>query len=122
MDMKDAAFTKLLNAYPNSYDGGNMRALWTDTWAAYDNSVIVRTVDHVVRTWQRCPSLDEFMQQVAVEIERQNFVARKERMEACNKCLTGFIETKPDFFRPCEDCLPEGYEQWRSGNYEPTGL
>jgi hypothetical protein len=82
----------------------------------------VRTVDHVVRTWQRCPSLDEFMQQVAVEIERQNFVARKERMEACNKCLTGFIETKPDFFRPCEDCLPEGYEQWRSGNYEPTGL
>ena len=119
-EIYDKAFTKLLAAYPTSIEGPKMRGLWTDTWSAYEPSAVVRTVDHIVRTWQRCPSLDEFMTEVENEKQRQNYIARKEKMEACPNCDHGLVETKPDFFRPCEDCLPEGYQQWRNGNYEPS--
>lgn len=122
MNIQEEAFDKLLAAYPNSYGSSNMRPLWLDTWSGYSSSVIVRTVNHIIRTWHRCPSLDEFMKEATQEIEKQKVVARKEQMATCVKCHFGFVETKPDFFRPCEDCLPEGYEQWRSGKYEPTGL
>lgn len=120
MTIQGDAFTKLLGAYPNSGDGRYMRTLWVDTWSSYPNSVIVRTVERVIRTWQRCPSLDEFMQEVTEEETRQSHAALRERMEACTKCDLGMVETKPNSFRPCDDCLPEGYERWCAGRYEPT--
>lgn len=120
MNIQEEAFDKLLAAYPTTYGSSNMRPLWLDTWSGYSSSVIVRTVDHVIRTWHRCPSLDEFMKEAVAETERQKSIARKEQMDACTKCDQGFVENKPNSFRPCEDCAEESYERWRAGAYEPN--
>ncbi len=113
------AYAKLLAAYPGSRSSDQMEALWFNEWQQLPSAVVVRTVDKIVRTWQRFPSLDEFLEEAAVEAKSQNRALRREMMEECSKCDHGMVETKPDAFRPCQDCLPEGYEQWVNGNYEP---
>lgn len=113
------AFTKLIAAFPTSYETNEMRALWLQEWSQHPSSIVVRTVDRIIRTWQRFPSLDEFLEESKGEAKRQNRALRQQMMEECPKCDCGMVETKPNSFRPCEDCLPEGYEQWANGNYEP---
>jgi len=116
----DDTFSKLLDAYPDSYDAGNMRELWTQTWEKEPLSVIVRTADRLMKTWQRCPSLDEFMEETKKETHRQNRAALLEQMDACPECDHGYIETKENTFKPCHSCLPDSYERWAVGDYEPT--
>jgi hypothetical protein len=113
------AFDKLLIAYPNNYASEQMRTLWLDTWSQHPISVISRTVNTVVRTWQRFPSINEFMELAEKEAGKQQFVLKREKMELCSKCDVGMVETKEDHFRPCESCLPDSYAQWASGEYEP---
>jgi hypothetical protein len=116
----DDVFTKLLAAFPTSYDAGQMRPLWLSAWADFPLGVIVRTVEHVIRSYPTCPSLDEFLNEAETESLKVNRAHLRERMLVCEKCDMGMVETKPDLFRPCEDCLPEGYQRWFNGAYEPT--
>ena len=113
------AFDKLLVGYPNNYASEQMRTLWLDNWSQHPISVISRTVDTIIRTWQRFPSIDEFMDLAEKEANKQSFIGRREKMETCPKCDQGMVETKENHFRPCEDCLPDSYGQWASGVYEP---
>jgi len=115
----DHAFAKLMAAFPDKYSSDQMESLWMHEWQQLPSSIVVRTVDKIIRTWQQFPSLDEFLVECAAEAKSQNRALRREMMEECPKCDTGMVETKPNAFRPCEDCLPEGYEQWVNGNYEP---
>jgi len=115
----DDAFEKLIAGFPTSFATDKMRALWLDTWSQHPKSVISRTVTTVVRTWQRFPSLDEFMELAEKESGKQSFVAQREKMDACPKCDCGMVETKENHFRPCENCLPDGYDRWAVGAYEP---
>jgi len=119
MNVVEQSFDKLLAAFPTSYGSDQMRVLWLDEWSQHPNSVIHRTVNTVVRTWQRCPSLEEFMELAEKESGKQSFVAQREKMDACPKCDCGMVETKDNHFRPCENCLPEGYDRWVVGVYEP---
>ena len=116
----DEAFSKLLAAFPTSYDAGQMRPLWLSAWSDYPLAVVVRTVEFVIRSYSTCPSLDEFLEEADAESMKVNRAYLRERMLVCPKCDMGMVETSPDLFRPCEDCLPEGYERWANGMYEPT--
>jgi len=119
MNQFEKAFDKLLGAFPTSYASEQMRTLWLDTWSQHPISVISRTAVTVARTGAKFPSLDEFMALAEKEASKQSLIGRRDRMEACPKCDSGFVETKTDTFRPCEDCLPDSYGQWASGEYEP---
>jgi hypothetical protein len=119
MNVSEESFTKLLGAFPTSYASEQMQTLWIDTWSQHPHRVIARTVNTVVRTWQRFPSLDEFMELAEKESGKQSFISQREKMDACLKCDSGMVETKDNHFRPCDSCLPDGYGQWASGQYEP---
>lgn len=114
----EKAFDKLFERFPNNYASEKMRTLWLDTWSQHPIRVISRTVDTVIRELQQFPSIDEFMVMADKETKRQARIARQEQMANCD-CYSGFIETEPEMYRPCESCLPETYERWTSGEYEP---
>jgi len=117
MDQFEKALEHLLAGFPTSYASDQMRTLWLDTWSQHPVSVISRTVDSVRRTAVKFPSLDEFMGLAEEEATKQQRIGRRDRMDKC-ECHSGFVETKPDTFRPCEKCLPETYARWSSGEYE----
>ena len=116
----DEAFTKMMDAFPSSYETPQMRPLWLSAWSDFSPSVIVRTVDIVIRNFITCPSLDEFLEEAQAESVKVIKSYMRERMVECTKCDMGFVETKPEFFRPCQSCLPDGFERWSRGSYEPT--
>ena len=114
----EKALDNLLEGFPTSYASEQMRSLWLHEWQEHPLSVISRTVYVVRRDLKEFPSLDEFMALAEEEAKKQQRIGRRERMEKCS-CHSGFVETDPDMFRPCQKCLPETYDQWTSGEYEP---
>ena len=114
----EKALNNLLEGFPTSYASEQMQTLWLDTWSQHPLSVISRTVYTVRRDLEQFPSLDEFMALAEEEAKKQERIGRQERMQKCS-CHSGFVETDPDMFRPCESCLPETYAQWTNGEYEP---
>ena len=121
-DIRDASFTKLLNAYPNSIDAGSMRGTYLEAWAKVAVPVITRTVDYFLEHYQRCPSLDEFMEQAEKEKFRQQRSNRRLQIENCRACDHGWIlaDVTKDSYKPCESCLPETFESWATGAYLPN--
>ncbi len=122
MTKMETQLTRLLNAYPDSYETEAMRSLWLSKWSDHPTSVIFRSVDRAIRAFHNCPGLDEFMEIVADESVRQNRAVLRERMENCSDCDQGFIESKENHFHPCENCLPDAHHRWVAGDYEPTRL
>ena len=116
----DEAFARMVDAFPQSYETSQMRHLWLSSWSDFPMAVIVRTVDHVIRTYSSSPSLDEFLNEALADAVKVNRAYLRERMAECQKCDMGMVETKPDLFRPCDSCLPEAFERWSHGEYEPT--
>lgn len=119
-NVKDAAFTKLLGAYPQSFDAGAMRPTYLRAWEDLPDAVVSRTVDWFVKNWERCPTLNEFMVQAKSEGASQHRINRVKNMANCQKCYSGFIEVdvEKDTWKPCDTCLPDTFEQWREGAYE----
>jgi len=121
-NVKDAAFTKLLGAYPQSFDAGAMRPTYLEAWEDLPDAVVSRTVDWFIKNWQRCPTLNEFMQQSQREQTLQRSSNHKREMANCRKCDSGWIEVGEDSgqFKPCESCRPETFENWATGEYAPS--
>tara|TARA_R110002167_G_C12543567_1_gene640235 strand:+ start:179 stop:550 length:372 start_codon:yes stop_codon:yes gene_type:complete len=121
-NVKDAAFTKLLGAYPQSFDAGAMRPTYLEAWEDLPDAVVSRTVDWFIKNWQRCPTLNEFMQQSQREHTLQRSSNQKREMANCRKCDSGWIEVGEDSgqFKPCESCRPETFENWATGEYAPS--
>ena len=122
MNNYQTALLRLLEAFPDNYATDQMNMLWLSKWREYHISTVHRSVDRAIREFTQFPALDEFMELVMYESTRQNKAALRERMEHCKSCDHGYIETRSDFFRPCEDCLPDAYHRWAAGDYEPTKL
>ena len=120
MSNYDKQLQRLLSAYPDSYITEQMNKLWLPKWSDYSMSVIHRSVDRAIREFHQFPKLDEFMEIVVDESTRQNRAALRDRMDNCSICDHGYIETKPDAFRPCENCIPDTYHRWAVGDYEPS--
>ena len=122
MNNYQKALFRLVAAFPDNYATEQMNTLWLSRWEDYHISIIHRSVDLAIREFTQFPALDEFMEIVMDESTRQNKAALRERMALCQSCDHGYIETRPDFFRPCENCLPDAYHRWAAGDYEPTAL
>ena len=116
----DEAFTKMLDAFPTSYESPQMRPLWLSAWSDFSPAVIVRTVDIVIRNFVTCPSLDEFLEEAHAESVKVNKAYMRERMVECTSATWVLWKPSQIFFRPCESCLPDGHERWSRGSYEPT--
>ena len=122
INLKSAAFTKLLGAYPQSFDAGAMRPTYLEAWEDLPDAVVSRTVDWFIKNWQRCPTLNEFMQQSQREQTLQRSSNQRRVMANCRKCDSGWIEGGEDSgqFKPCESCRPETFENWATGEYAPS--
>jgi len=122
MTIKDSAFSKLIGAYSTSFDTGAMRPTYLAAWESLSDAVVSRTVNYFIYNWQRCPSLNEFMEESEKEQISQQRSSRKEDMANCRKCDSGWIEVGEDNeqFKPCESCRPETFENWATGEYAPS--
>ena len=118
-NVKDAAFTKLLGAYPQSFDAGAMRPTYLGAWEDLPDAVVSRTVDWFVKNWQRCPTLNEFMAEAQNEQRSQRRINQKQNMANCQKCWVE-VDTSKDTWKPCDTCLPDTFEQWREGAYQKS--
>ena len=122
MNNYQTALLRLLEAFPDNYATEQMNTLWLSRWENYHISVIYRSVDRAIKEFTQFPALDEFIELATEETTRQNKAALRERMELCQSCDQGYIETRSNFFRPCEDCLPDTYHRWAAGDYQSTAL
>ena len=91
-------------------------------WEDLPDAVVSRTVDWFIKEWQRCPTLNEFMQQSQREHTLQRSSNQKREMANCRKCDSGWIEVGEDSgqFKPCESCRPETFDNWATGEYAPS--
>tara|TARA_R110000751_G_scaffold63286_2_gene130726 strand:+ start:78 stop:446 length:369 start_codon:yes stop_codon:yes gene_type:complete len=115
------AFNKLISAHPTVMQTDIMAETYIESWKKLSPATVSRTVDWFVANWARFPSLEEFNDQAKLERGLQNRNAKKQQMDSCLKCDRGFIsvDLENDTFRPCEECLPDTFENWATGQYAP---
>ena len=123
MKLHNQALNRLFDEYGDAAERERLRQEWVPHIQEIAIAVISRTVDHFVKEWRRLPTIVEFLDYAVIEEEQQSKRQRQIRVNQCPACDHGHIITQhePLTVRPCEQCCPEAYDAWITGQYEPSG-
>ena len=121
MKLHNQAMNRLFDNYVNSEEREPLRFEWAPYLEKIDIAVVSRTVDHFIKDWRRIPSLAEFLDYATTEEQFQTKRKKQIQIKECAACDNGFVvvQNEPFTVRPCHSCLPEPYDAWVTGQYEP---
>jgi hypothetical protein len=122
MKLHNQAFNRLLENYVDVAERESLRQEWMPHLKGLPIAVASRSIDHFIRDWRRIPTLAEFLEHAEVEASHQVTRKRHAEIEECPLCDKGHIvmQNEPFTVRPCHKCLPETYDAWATGRYEPS--
>jgi hypothetical protein len=121
MKLHNQAMNRLFDKYLPQAEKEPMRAQWAPYLEKVEISVVSRCVDHFTKEWNRIPSLAEFLDHATTEERLQAKRKKQTEVRNCPNCDSGFVTVQHEPFtvRPCHNCLPETYDAWVTGQYEP---
>ena len=133
MSVVKKQLSRLIAAYPSATVDENMLGVWTKKMGKVAPAVLTRTVDTLIDNCRFFPSVAEFVEFADSENSRLRLVQQTNTRRDCNKCVGGWIlhdeetgELNPrgemkveSVAKPCIICLPDTYEKWSAGAYEP---
>ena len=119
MGIPESCFDRLAAAYPEQLEH---RGVWLSSWTQIENPVLSRTLEWFFKNWARCPTIVEFKEETSRERDRQRTAHRRDIINACPKCVSGWVVTNWEKWiaKPCEDCRPEQFDRWQTGKYLPS--
>jgi hypothetical protein len=123
---------RLIGAYPAATIDEEMIAAWTKRMGKCSPAVLTRTVDSLIDNCKFFPSVAEFVAFSGSETSRMKVARQADVRRDCTNCDGGWIliDTPTEGVyadgtlkvhttaKPCRTCLPDTYENWRSGRYE----
>jgi hypothetical protein len=127
---------RLISAYPAATVDEGMLETWMKRMGRYSPSIVTKTVDVLIDNCRFFPSVAEFAEMAESERMKEKQAKMATTRSACDTCVSGWVlhdeptdKTYADgdpivktTASPCPTCLPDPYEKWRAGEYEPARM